>query len=278
VEVTADEVTQMRSALAKNPLLAQELDQYGWAPLQSVMRYGKGDRVSECVRLLLEAYPAAAQEKALEGWLPLHFAVRNMSGRRNALECVQVLLEVYPQAAQEKTPEGWLPLHLAAQHMGGGPNTGAVACTWLLLQAFPAAAQERLPYGTCALPLHLLAENEARPSPAMVQLLASAFPQALFAKDKKGRTPLQVAQSEGRMPADAVAEMRRLINGKLYKEGKIRRRLQNLSWGSVFVFALSCFALLPEILISNPSHFTCSTVLLYLPDRPFKRSLAGIAV
>lgn len=250
-EISAAEVSQLANALTDSLSVAQRRNERGWTLLQTLTRYGKGHGAAECINLLLQAHPQAAHEMTAEGWLPLHFAVRNMDGSAAVAKCVQLLLQANPLAAQDKDPDGMLQLHLAAANAGGsrdaagcmrlllqahpqaaqekikgcfplhaaarsmGGDASAIECAELLLRAHPEATQEGDPDGR--LPLHLLAESEARPSLDFVRLLVDAFPQALSAKDKTGRTPLQAAEHWKRMPPDALAELRRFTkNGESF--------------------------------------------------------------
>ncbi len=76
-----------------------------------------------------------------------------------------------------------LPLHAAI--IFGSPLT-LVEC---LLADHPAAAQCKDDQGM--LPLHLAFRNEGSASWEIIEELVTAYPQAIFVKDRKGRTPLQ---------------------------------------------------------------------------------------
>lgn len=193
--------------LKTHPEATQQADANGWLPLHLAMRYASAGPAT--LQLLIDANPAAAQHKTLNGLLPMHLAVMHIGcGDYVAAECVRLLLKAYPAAAHEPTPSGYQPLHYVAWFMGGD---AAAACMRMLLEAHPAAAGTKSTSGD--LPLHLLAQNEADPPAAVVRVLVDAFPEALSAKDEHGLTPLQTAGLWRRLSAEALAELRRLTEG-----------------------------------------------------------------
>ena len=130
----------------------------------------------DVVRMVLDAFPAAAAEKDSKGNLPLHVAIdlpRHFAVNVGAcvevwdmlfaardgnksIEVVEMLLKAYPDAARERNRCELLPLHVACECPHGSMHPDVVR---MVLDAYPAAAAEKDSTGN--LPLHLATKHGA---------------------------------------------------------------------------------------------------------------------
>ena len=90
----------------------------------------------------------------------------------------------------EENSGGYLPIHLAAER-------GRTKLIELLLKFDPDAASKEINGGSQHLPLHFACNNSNLSS---IQALYDAYPDAIFARNRDGRTPLDVARSKGNQP------------------------------------------------------------------------------
>ena len=169
------------------------------------------------VKLLLDRYPDAIKKTDAFSSLPLHLAVRSKAPSR----VIKRLLASYPAGAMQLDADGRLTLHWACKmcfsiatikmlinaYPGSifvrenkyGYTSLAIACMSpldesvfeVLLSRSRAVASVADSHG--ALPLHLACHNYAQLSPSIVKHLIEAYPQAIVARDKEGRTPADIA-------------------------------------------------------------------------------------
>lgn len=112
------------------PEMAMERDDWGYTPLMRAVFCGDaGDKMAECVRLLVARAPAAIPMAADdEGETCLHAAAEI-----GCDESVRAILSAAPEAASVRDGRNRLPLHLAARR-------GRDGCVRQLMAAYPAAA------------------------------------------------------------------------------------------------------------------------------------------
>jgi ankyrin repeat protein len=145
-----------------------------------------GERTpTDVVQFLANKDPTLVREEDDDGMFPLHAAIRNGAD----LGAVQILYDKYPRAiVRFDKCLGRLPLHHAAER--AKPDV-----VKFLLSRYKDAA--RAPdKGTFSLPLHVAAARRVA-SKRVVRRLVKAWPVAIHEKNRKGLTPLQVAQASG---------------------------------------------------------------------------------
>lgn len=174
--------------LKKEKMLVSDYD--GRNPLHFVGR----DTPHDVVQFLADKNRKFARDGAVDdefGTFPLHAAVDNGAG----LGAVRILYEKYPRAIVRTDREyGRLPLHYAAKQ-----STPDVVK--FLLDRFMDAARTA-DRESLDLPLHKAASRRDGASKRVVRRILKAWPQAIHEKNRKGQTPLQLAQeSDVRDPA-----------------------------------------------------------------------------
>lgn len=103
--------------------------------------------------------------------LPLHAAIIFQA----PVAVTEALLEAYPAAASQKDDQGMLPLHLAFRNFGGSSSRDTSIATATTISNNTACGDTKRSHS-----LWLIIEE-----------LLTAFPAAVFSRDRKGRTPLQ---------------------------------------------------------------------------------------
>ena len=100
------------------------------------------------------------------------------------------MLELDPELSNAANSDGYLPIHCAAE-------SGRTTSIEILLKYDPAAASKETDDGSRQLPLHL-ACAVYNPNLSSIQLLYDAYPDAILARNRGGRTPLDLG--EGNQP------------------------------------------------------------------------------
>jgi ankyrin repeat protein len=130
------------------------------------------------IKMLLKAYPKASEYPDECDRLPLHIAVRCGASS----DIIVMLLKAYPKGAQIQDYQGDLPLHCVPW---------AVLSTELfnqLLKAYTNAAKIKNKQGK--IPLHCACKRYFNKTSLMsVDLLISAYPEAINVKDNDGFSP-----------------------------------------------------------------------------------------
>jgi ankyrin repeat protein len=144
------------------------------------------------IRLLASKWPPALQATDKRGNLPMHVAAQV-----STLPAVQVLAELSEQALQTRTNSGALAMHLAAYNVC---DLEAQVVTYLSDRYSP-ALQARDVNG--CLPIHYAASIHHKEA---IQLFAKLSPEGLQQQSNKGCFPLQVAVYKG-APLDLVQSL-----------------------------------------------------------------------
>ena len=132
--------------LSKFPEAAQRKNHFGHLPLHRAL---DGRASTNCLRLLLDAFPGAVKERDMRGRSPLSAACEH--GEYPAIE---LLLAIWPEAVREHNFVGQLPLHVACCHHA------PLKAIQLILSAYPIGSTD---CGGDArkLPLILAVEHDA---------------------------------------------------------------------------------------------------------------------
>jgi ankyrin repeat protein len=130
--------------------------------------------------MIFQAYPKATEVQNNEGWLPLLYALCvNVSS-----DIINELFNANPQAAAVQNNDGCLPLHYALA------NNASSEVINMLFHAHPKAAEVQnndgcLPLHYACIPKIHLFDNIF----AVLNLLISAYPDGIGAKDCYGKLP-----------------------------------------------------------------------------------------
>ena len=173
----------LRFMLSIDPSLPREVDGANCLPIHYAVR----QKSPTFCKDLIDAYPESLQIE-LNGRLPIHDACGN--NRDDAADTIQYMLELDPELINEDNISGWLPIHIAAIKRG-------TELIEILLKYDPGAASKELNDGARRLPLHLACTYNTNIS--STQDLYDAYPDAILARNRDGRTPLDLA--EGNQPA-----------------------------------------------------------------------------
>ena len=170
----------LRFMLNIDPTLPREVgDTDGYLPIHNAVMYKSTTFCKE----LINACPESLRIELHDG-LPIHIAC-TYGDRVDTADTIQLMLELDPELINAEDSDGWLPIHYAA--VGGGTKS-----IELLLKYDPDAAPKEA-NGSRWLPLHLACINNANLS--SIQALYDAYPEAIFASDRRRRTPLDIARS-----------------------------------------------------------------------------------
>ena len=177
----------LRFMLNIDPTLPREVSLgNGCLPVQ----FAVANKSTIFCKILIDAYPDSLQMGSDDGWLPIHDACAN-DQRVDTADTIQYMLEVDPELVNAERGGGYLPIHLAATL-----NEGTKSIE-LLLKYDPDAASKETNNGSHRLPLHR-ACAAYNPNLTSIQLLYDAYPEAIFARDRDGRTPVDIARSNDR--------------------------------------------------------------------------------
>jgi len=137
---------------------------------------------ADIVQALLEAAPETITWADSHGWLPLHHACANGATG----EVLRILTEAYPEGKTKQDSQLRTPLHFYLTQRSDNPNAMAQNMTFL---SNTGAAE--LPDVGGMLPMHYACAYGV--SPAVLAVLADAYPDSIHAKENKGRTPMHLA-------------------------------------------------------------------------------------
>ena len=174
----------LRFMLNIDPTLPREL--VGCLPIRLAVQ----NKSTTFCKLLVDAYPESLRIESSDGMLPIHEACLN-GNRDDTADTIQCMLELDPEIINAEDSDGWVPIHHAV--------LGMTKSIEILLQYDPDAASKKTYDGDRRLPLHLACDYDKNVS--SVQILYDAYPEAILASDRDGRTPLDLALSKRNQPA-----------------------------------------------------------------------------
>ena len=125
------------------------------------------------------------------GKLPIHLACT--ANQDDTADTIQYMLEVDSELINAEDRHRRLPIHRAAWF----GNTKSIE---LLLHYDPDAASKEINDGSRRLPLHLACRRH-NTILRSIQVLYDAYPEAILARNRDGRTPVDLAREEGNQPA-----------------------------------------------------------------------------
>jgi len=170
-----------------DPSLPRELVGNGYLPIHYAVKY----KSAAFCKILIGAYPESLRIE-LNGCLSVHVAC---SGNKDdTADTIQYMFEVDSELINAADNDGYLPIHYAATL-----NRRTISIK-MLLNYDPNAASKKTNDGSQQLPLHL-ACGVYNPNLSSIQVLYDAYPDAIFARDRGGRTPLNNVRSNGNQPA-----------------------------------------------------------------------------
>ena len=137
---------------------------------------------TDVISEIVEAAPEVVAWVDNHSWLPLHHACANGA----STDVLQVLTQAFPDSKVAQDNQGRTPLHFYATRNSDNPNAMAMNVA-ILCDSGAAQITDR----GAMLPLHYAAAYGT--SPAVLKVLADAFPGSLNATEKKGRTPMHLA-------------------------------------------------------------------------------------
>ena len=171
-----------------DPALPREVDNDDWLPLHVAVQY----KSTAFCKILIDKYPQSLRVESDDGWLPIHIIA--YSGERDDIvDTIKYMLELDPELLLAEDNNGYLPIHWAAEY-------GRTDAIELLLKYDPDAVSKEVINGSQRLPLHIACSDNIT-SLSSIQVLYDAYPDAIFVRDRLGRTPLDIAQMEGDQPA-----------------------------------------------------------------------------
>ena len=156
---------------------------YGRLPLHNAV----ANKSTAFCKILIDAYPESLRIGSGDGSLPIHVACVHGVDKSDT---IQYMLELDPEIINAEDSRRKLPIHWAAEN-------GITKSIELLLKYDPDAASKETNNGSHRLPLHR-ACAAYNPNLTSIQLLYDAYPEAIFARDRDGRTPVDIARSNDR--------------------------------------------------------------------------------
>ena len=174
----------LRFMLYNDPTLPREVDGDNWLPLHFAVQY----KSTTFCKKLIDAYPESLAVRTRIGSLPIHLASTN-GKRDDTADTIQYMLELDPELINAERDGGYLPIHLATEN----GNTNAIE---LLLKFDPDSASKEADDGSRWLPLHFASYDSNFSS---IQVLYDAYPEAILARDRGGKAPLDLARKQPAM-------------------------------------------------------------------------------
>ncbi|KAG7356140.1 ankyrin repeat domain protein [Nitzschia inconspicua] len=145
---------------------------------------------TDVVNEIVEAAPETVAWVDNHGWLPLHHACANGA----STDVLKILTNAYPEGKTAQDNNSRTPLHFYAFRNSENPIAMA-ANVGMLCDTGAAAISD---HGGM-LPIHYACAYGT--SPAVLKVLADAYPGSVIAKENKGRTPMHLAMVNS--PRDA---------------------------------------------------------------------------
>ena len=176
----------LRFMLEIDPNLPREVDGEDFLPLHHAAQF----KSTAFCKELIDAYPESLAVRTRIGSLPIHLASTN-GKREDTADTIQYMLELDPELINAEDGDGYLPIHIAAMN-------GRTKSIELLLKFNPDSASKETNDEYRRLPLHISCESTNLSS---VRVLYDAYPDAIFARDEQGDTPLDDARVEMNQPA-----------------------------------------------------------------------------
>ena len=173
----------LRFMLEIDPNLSREVD--GDNEYLPIHRAAMFESTAFC-KELINAYPESLRVESGSGMLPIHVSCW-YDNRDDKADTIQYMLELDPKLINAEGDGGKLPIHHAAMH-------GRTESIELLLKYDPDAASKEVNNESRRLPLHLACNNDENLS--SIQALYDAYPEAIFARDEDGDTPLDDAEKQ----------------------------------------------------------------------------------
>ena len=172
-----------------DPTLSRELvGDGGYLPVHLAVQYKSTIKIF--CKILIDAYPESLRIESGDGLLPIHQACE---GKRDdtadTTDTIQYMLELDSELINAENSEGYLPIHCAAMN-------GKTESIELMLKFDPDSASKENNNVHRQLPLHLACVHDTNGSNlSSIQVLYDAYPEAIFARDEYGDTPLDDARS-----------------------------------------------------------------------------------
>ena len=173
----------LRFMLDIDHTLPREVDDVnGCLPIQMAVQF----KSTRFCKILIDAYPESLRIESGNVWLPIHVACR-YGNQVDTADIIQYMLELDPELINVEGRRGYLPIHWAA--IKGGTKS-----IELLLKYDSDAASMETDDRSRWLPLHFACSNDTNLS--SIQVLYDAYPEAIFARDRAGGTPLDLARGK----------------------------------------------------------------------------------
>jgi len=169
-----------------DPTVARERIDDGCLPIHHAI----DKKATDFCKLLIDVYPESLRVRSSDGILPIHCALK--ADRADVVDTIEYMLDLYPQSIDATDRQGLTPFHRSAQ----GKRADIVE---LLLKYDPDAASKASRHRTNSistynLPLHLTCASGHVAHTEMAEVLFDACPQAIFAHNDEGKTPLDLAR------------------------------------------------------------------------------------
>ena len=140
----------------------------------------------DILRFMLEIDPTLPSEVDEYGYLPIHIAVQYKS-----TTFCNILIDAHPESLRIESDNG-LPIHIACTY--GAAICARTKSIELLLKYDPDAASKKV-NNDLLLPLHLACGGYVT-NIGSVRVLYDVYPEAIFARDRDGRTPFDFARKQ----------------------------------------------------------------------------------
>ena len=170
-----------------DPTLSREVGYADYLPIHYAVQY----KSTTFCNILIDKYPESLRVESGIGMLPIHVACR-YGNQVDTADAIQYMLELDPELINAENSGGKLPIHHAAER-------GRSKLIELLLKFDSDATSKEVNDRNRWLPLHVACNNYTNLS--SIQVLYDAYPDAIFARARGRRTPLDIARSGGKQPA-----------------------------------------------------------------------------
>ena len=173
----------LRFMIDIDPTLLSEVDGDDFLPIYDAV----DTKSSAFCKILIDKYPQSLRVESKFGTLPIHIACA-YGKREETADTIQYMLEVDPELINTEDRRRYLPIH----HTAVNETTKSIE---LLLKYDPEAASKELNNESRKLPLHL-ACGVYNSNLSSIQVLYDAYPEAILARNRDGRTPLDLARKQ----------------------------------------------------------------------------------